>query len=176
MLYAGRVTRTSLAAVSCSIARTMDAVGDAWTALILRDVFAGITRFDDMARDLDVSRKVLAARLRALVEDGILERRPYSEHPPRHDYVPTAKGAELFPVLLAVMAWGDRWTAGEAGPPARIRHDACGELVTARVTCSHCGEPLTLADTTPVAGPGGRAGRGTRVLGPLLAVNAAKAI
>jgi len=164
--------RTSLAGVSCSIARTVDIVGDAWTALILRDVFVGITRFDDLAHDLGISRKVLAARLDGLVAEGILERRPYSEHPPRHDYVPTEKGSELFPVLLALMAWGDRWTAGSKGPPALVRHHVCGEHATAHVTCAECGELLTQETTTPEAGPGGRTGPGTRVLGPLLVANA----
>jgi DNA-binding HxlR family transcriptional regulator len=164
--------RANLSAVSCSIARSIDLIGDAWTLLILRDVFAGITRFDALARDLGVSRKVLAARLDELVGHGLLRTEPYSERPPRHDYVPTEKGADLYPVVLALLAWGDRWTARPEGPPALIRHDSCGAHATPVVTCSHCSAPLTLADTTAEAGPGGRAGRGTAVLGPLLAANA----
>jgi DNA-binding HxlR family transcriptional regulator len=165
------MTRTSLAGVSCSIARTVDLLGDAWTALILRDVFVGITRFDDLTHDLGISRKVLAARLDRLVAEGILERRAYSEHPPRHDYLATEKGAELYPVLLSLMAWGDRWKAGRRGPPALVRHHACGKHTTAQVTCEECGEPLTVETTTGEAGPGGRTGPGTRVLGPRLVAN-----
>jgi DNA-binding HxlR family transcriptional regulator len=167
--YLRAVTRTDLSDVRCSIARTMNILGDAWTALILRDVFVGITRFDALQRDLGLSRKVLSARLDELVEAGVLERRAYSEHPPRYDYVPTQMGADLYPVILAVMAWGDRWTAGSHGPPARVRHTACGHLARPTVTCDHCGEPLTAADVAAESGPGGYTGRGTMVLGPLLA-------
>jgi DNA-binding HxlR family transcriptional regulator len=97
------MARTNLSRVSCSIARSVDILGDAWTLLILRDVFAGITRFDALARDLGISRKVLAARLDELVGHRMLETRAYSERPPRHDYVPTEKGADLYPVILALL-------------------------------------------------------------------------
>ena len=161
--------RTSLEDVSCSIAGTMDVLGDAWTALILRDVFAGISRFDLLADDLGLSRKTLATRLDELVRKGILERRAYSEHPPRYDYLPTEKGADLFSVIAAMMAWGDRWTADGHGAPALIRHTSCGAVTTARVVCGECHEPLALEEVTTEAGPGGRTGPRTRVLGPLLA-------
>jgi DNA-binding HxlR family transcriptional regulator len=158
--------------VACSIARATDLVGDAWTALILRDVFVGITRFDDLAHDLGISRKVLAARLARLVDEDVLRREPYQEHPRREHYRPTEKGAELYPVVLALMAWGDRWYAGAAGPPARIRHDDCGHDTTPVTACSHCGGALRLDNTTQLPGPGGRIGPGTLVLGPLLAARA----
>lgn len=161
--------RTKLADVHCSVARSMEVLQDAWTALILRDVFAGITRFGQLQEDLGLSRKILTARLERLVEEGILERRAYSERPPRYDYVPTDKGAGLFGVIAALMAWGDRWTAGPAGPPALIRHLGCGKHASAKVICDHCGEPLLLHASSAEAGPGGRTGHGTRVLGPLLA-------
>ena len=164
--------RTSLADVSCSIARSMEAIGDGWTALILRDVSCGITRFEQLTEDLEVSRKTLAARLERLVSDGILERRAYSEHPPRHDYLLTDRGRDLQPVLLALMAWGDRWAAGPEGPPARVYPEACGRHVRAVVACDHCGEPLTEAEVVVEAGPGGRAGHGTRLLGTLLGARA----
>jgi DNA-binding HxlR family transcriptional regulator len=164
--------RTSLADVTCSIARSMDVIGDAWTALIVRDASCGITRFEQLTEDLGVSRKTLAARLERLVGDGILERRAYSEHPPRHDYLLTDKGRDLQPVLLALMAWGDRWAAGPEGPPARIYHEACGRHVRAVVGCDHCGQPLTKADTVVEAGPGRGAGRGTRLLAPILLARA----
>jgi DNA-binding HxlR family transcriptional regulator len=167
--------RTSLASVHCSIARTMEVLADGWTALILRDVFAGITRFDHLREDLGVSRKILTARLDRLVEQGILERRAYSDHPPRHDYLPSAKGTELYPLVLAIMAWGDRWAAGSEGPPAMVRHHSCGHHARPIMTCDHCREPLTAANTTAEAGPGGRTGDGTRLLGPLLAARATPA-
>ncbi|HEY9410598.1 MAG TPA: helix-turn-helix domain-containing protein [Jiangellaceae bacterium] len=163
------MTRTRLSDVACSIARATDLFGDAWTALIMRDVLVGVTKFDDLARDLGLSRKVLSARLSRLVEEGVLIRRRYQEHPPRQDYQATDKGKELYPVLLALMDWGDRWYAGSDGPPARIRHLTCGEDTTAVAACARCGEPLTVDTTIQLPGPGGKAGPGTQVLGPLLA-------
>ncbi|URM94717.1 helix-turn-helix transcriptional regulator [Actinomadura madurae] len=166
------MTRTPLGQVACSIARATDLFGDAWTALIMRDVITGVTRFDDLARDLGISRKVLAARLARLVEEGVLTRERYQDHPPREHYRATAKGEELYPVLLALMAWGDRWYAGPEGPPARIRHLDCGNDTTAVPSCAHCGGTLTPSNTTQLPGPGGRVGPGTQVLGPLLAERA----
>lgn len=163
------MTRTRLGDVACSIARATDLFGDAWTALIMRDVLTGVTRFDDIARDLGISRKVLAARLSRLVEEGVLVRERYQERPPREDYRPTDKGKELYPVLLALMTWGDRWCSGSAGPPVRIHHLACGRDTTAELTCAECGERVTVDDTTQLPGPGGRIGPGTRVIGPLIA-------
>jgi DNA-binding HxlR family transcriptional regulator len=163
------VTRTPLADVACSIARATDLFGDAWTALVMRDVLAGVTRFDDLVHDLGISRKVLAARLSRLVEEDVLVRERYQQHPPREHYRATEKGKDLFPVLLALMNWGDRWCAGPAGPPARVHHLACGRDTTAVPACAHCGEPLTIDNTTQLPGLGGRIGPGTRVLGPLIA-------
>jgi DNA-binding HxlR family transcriptional regulator len=158
------VQRTSFADMTCSIARTLDIAGEWWSPLILRDVHLGITRFDDLRRDLGISRKVLSERLERLVEHGVLERRAYSERPPRRDYVLTQKGRELVDVLLAMVAWGDRWTAGEAGPPLLLRHRACGELTQAEIRCARCGEPLHAGEVTVEPGPGGSAGAGTRVV------------
>jgi DNA-binding HxlR family transcriptional regulator len=146
--------RTRFGDMACSIARTLDVAGEPWSPLIMRDVWVGITRFDDIQRDLGISRKVLAERLKWLVEQGLLERRAYSERPPRHDYVPTAKGLEFCDVLLAIAAWGDRWTAGDAGPPVLYRHRACGELTHVEPRCAHCGTALHAADVDVEAGPG----------------------
>ena len=147
------VQRTRFGDMACSIARTLDIAGEPWSPLILRDVFAGITRFDDLQRDLGISRKVLAERLEWLVKQGVLERRAYSERPPRHDYVLTEKGWELCDVLLAITAWGDRWTAGQAGPPALLRHRTCGQLTHAELRCAQCGEPLHAHDVDVTPGP-----------------------
>jgi DNA-binding HxlR family transcriptional regulator len=161
--------RTSFADMACSIARTLDVAGEWWSPLILRDVHLGITRFDELRRDLGISRKVLAERLERLVEQGALERRAYSEHPPRYDYLLTQKGRELVDILLAMVAWGDRWTAGKHGPPLLLRHGACGELTHAEIRCACCGEALHADDVTVEAGPGGSAGPGTRVVAERLA-------
>jgi DNA-binding HxlR family transcriptional regulator len=160
------MTRTSLAGVACSIARATDLFADAWTALIMRDVLLGVTRFDDIAEDLGISRKVLAARLSRLVAEGVLTRERYQDRPPREHYRATEKGEDLYPVLLALMDWGDRWYAAEAGPPVRLRHDACGHDTAPLTVCAHCREPLTVAGTRARPGPGGRVGPGTRVLAP----------
>ena len=162
------MTRTSLTDVACSIARATDLFADAWTALIMRDVLVGVTRFDDLARDLGISRKVLAARLARLVEEGVLVRERYQDHPPREHYLATEKGKDLYPVLLALMRWGDRWY-GESGPPVRIHHLECGHDTEAVTTCVHCGHELTADNTTQLPGPGGRIGPGTSVIGPLIA-------
>ncbi|WP_030712126.1 winged helix-turn-helix transcriptional regulator [Streptomyces sp. NRRL F-2580] len=163
------MARTSLSSAACSIARATDLFGDAWTALIMRDVLVGIRRFDELAEDIGLSRKVLAARLARLVEEGVLARERYQPSPPREEYVATEKGRELYPVLLTLMAWGDKWYADPAGPPARIRHDVCGHIATPVVTCDACRDPLTVAATTQLPGPGGRIGPGTLLLGPLIA-------
>jgi DNA-binding HxlR family transcriptional regulator len=163
------VIRTSLSDVACSIARATDLLGDGWTLLIMRDVMVGVSRFDDLARDLGLSRKVLAARLARLVDEGVLERRRYQARPPREEYLPTSKGKDLYQVLLALMNWGDRWCSGDAGVPVRIHHLACGNDTTMVPACAHCHEPLTVDSTTHLPGPGGRLGPGTLVIGPVIA-------
>jgi len=138
--------RTPFDAIDCSIARTMAILGEPWTALILRDLFIGITRFDPLHEHLGVSRKVLTQRLNRLVADGIVVRRPYLGRPARYDYTLTDKGWQLCDVLLAVTAWGDRWTMAEAGPPALLSHRLGDHHTTAEIRCSHCGEPLHARD------------------------------
>lgn len=146
--------RTDFSAMVCSIARSVAVAGEPWSPLVLRDVWVGINRFDDMQRDLGISRKVLAERLRHLVEAGMLERRPYSESPVRHEYVLTRKGSEFVDVLMAMAAWGDRWTAGAAGPPALRRHRACGHVTGVELHCTACGEVLHSTDVDVELGPG----------------------
>ncbi len=146
--------RTHFGDMACSIARTLGVAGEPWSPLILRDVLVGIHRFDDIQRDLGISRKVLAERLKWLVAQGVIERRAYSERPPRFEYVLTQKGWELCDVLLAMTAWGDRWTAGEAGPPALVRHAGCGHATHVEPHCAHCGEPMRAPDVQIEPGPG----------------------
>ncbi|HMJ03884.1 MAG TPA: helix-turn-helix domain-containing protein [Conexibacter sp.] len=146
--------RTDFGEMACSIARTLHVAGEPWSPLIMRNVFVGITRFDQLQRDLGVSRKVLSERLQWLVEQGVLARRPYSERPLRHEYLLTDKGRELMQVLFAMTAWGDRWAAGDAGPPVLLRHRVCGELTHAEIRCARCGEPLRAEDVDVEPGPG----------------------
>lgn len=154
---------TDFSAMACSFARSFAAVGDPWKAVILRDVGLGLHRFDELAEDLGISRKVLTERLGQLVADGVLERRLYQEHPPRFEYHLTESGRDVIPALLAMMAWGDRWRAGEAGPPVRLRH--LGHRCEPQVVCRTCSEPLELADVTARPGPGGQVGPGTWTVG-----------
>jgi DNA-binding HxlR family transcriptional regulator len=138
--------RTSFENIDCSIARTMAVLGEPWTALILRDLFIGISRFDALHVHLGVSRKVLTLRLNRLTRDQIVVKRAYAQRPERFDYVLTDKGWQLCDILLAISAWGDEWTTADAGPPALIRHRPCGHATTAQIRCSHCAQPLHAAD------------------------------
>jgi DNA-binding HxlR family transcriptional regulator len=145
--------RTNFGDMACSIARTLEVAGEPWSPLIIRDIWVGLTRFDELQRDLGISRKVLAERLKWLVAQGVVEQRVYSERPLRHDYVLTEKGWELADLLLAIMAWGDRWTAGDAGPPVFLRHQGCGELTHAELRCAHCDKPLEARNVKVEANP-----------------------
>lgn len=139
----------------CSVARTLEIVGDRWTMLVLRDVFLGLRRFDDVQRDLGIARNVLSDRLGRLVEGGILERRRYQERPERFEYRLTDKGLDLWPALMALMRWGDEHAA-EDGPPRLIEHRGCGGGLTDHLTCDRCGAPLSARDVTSRPGPGAR--------------------
>ncbi len=160
--------QTSFAGMNCSMARSLEVIGDWWTPLILRDLYIGISRFDALATDLEISRNLLSTRLNALVEDGIIERRRYREHPPRDEYTLTEAGRDLVPVLMALTAWGDRWVVPANGPPVQFRHHDCGEIFEPQVTCSHCAEPVTAEHVDVLPGPGGRAGPGTRLMAQAL--------
>ncbi|WP_372791465.1 winged helix-turn-helix transcriptional regulator [Paraconexibacter sp.] len=147
--------------MSCSLARTLGVIGDRWTPLVLRDIALGISRFDAIQRNLGVSRRVLTERLTALVDDEVVDRVTYQEHPPRYDYRLTQKGSELIVALLGLQAWGDRWMSDETGPPVLWRHLLCGQVSEPRVVCSCCGEPLRVGEAVPYLGPGASAGPGT---------------
>ena len=167
-----RMGRRPFEEMSCSVARTLDVVGERWAPLIVRDILMGVRRFDTMQRNLGISRRVLAQRLDELIDHGVIDRVPYQHNPPRYDYVLTEKGADLVSVLLAMKAWGDRWTAGDEGPPMVLRHDRCGAIADSVPACSGCGEPLLPWELTPLPGPGAQPGPGTAELHPLLARSA----
>lgn len=149
---------TELDSSTCSVARTAALIGDAWTVLVLRDLFNGVRRFDDLAGHLGIARNVLTRRLATLVDAGLVRRVPYREpgRRERHEYQLTDAGRELRPVVLAMLDWGDRHLAGEAGPPLRIEHPECGGAVHVELRCEN-GHPLT-PDTRlhAVPGPGAR--------------------
>ena len=149
--------RTNFHDMACSIARTLDVIGEPWSPLILRDVWAGIAKFDEIQADLGISRKVLTERLNHLVDHGVLDRRPYDRRP-RYEYVLTQKGTELLDMLMAMANWGDHWLAGEAGPPVLYRHHTCGEIGRVDLRCSHCGEPMHGGNVDLLPGPGAAVG------------------
>jgi DNA-binding HxlR family transcriptional regulator len=138
----------------CSLARTLAVIGDRWTLLVLRQAFAGTRRFNDFQAQLGLTTHRLSERLAKLVDEGILDRRRYSERPERFEYRLTEKGLDLYPVLLAMFRWGDRWLAGDDGAPIVFVHRACGHDARARTTCAHCGEPIGARDIEPRIGPG----------------------
>lgn len=139
---------------NCSAARALEVVGERWSLLIVRDaMFRGVTRFGDFQRRLGVAPNVLAARLDSFVSVGLMERRPYSQHPDHFEYVLTDRGRDLQPVILALSHWGDRWAAPD-GPPGLYTHASCGAVVDLRVHCPDCGEVHDPDDVKTRPGPG----------------------
>jgi DNA-binding HxlR family transcriptional regulator len=130
----------------CSIADTLSVVGEKYSLLVLREVFFGGRRFNDMARNIGAPRDVLTARLNHLVEAGVLEKTPYSTRPLRHEYRPTEAGRELRSVLLTLLRWGDRYLADR--PPVVFEH-SCGADFEAKVVCRSCGGDVPSTSLTP---------------------------
>lgn len=146
----------SLSDLHCSIARTLDVVGERWTLLILRDAFNGLRRFEEFEASLPIASNVLTVRLQTLVAHGILERRQYQARPVRHEYRLTDRGRKLYPVLIALLKWGDEFLAGEAGPPIALVHRDCGHAIAAEVVCTACHErlkPWNVRGSRPQAAP-----------------------
>lgn len=127
----------------CSVARALEAIGDRWTMLVIRDAFVGVRRFEEFQQRLGIARNVLTDRLSRLVDEGILEKHAYQERPERFEYRLTDKGVDLFPVLVSLMKWGDRHAPAANGPPLRVLHKGCGGEVDERLLCNRCGEPVT---------------------------------
>ena len=142
----------------CSIARSLEVIGERWTILIIRDAFLGIRRFDDFQKSLGVARNVLQQRLARLIEHGILERVRYQEKPERFEYRLTEKGVDLWPTIVTLIAWGDKHAPDPAGPPVVLTHRGCGGKVNDRRICERCDALLTARDVTVKPGsPAGRA-------------------
>jgi DNA-binding HxlR family transcriptional regulator len=144
--------RTSFTDFACSTAQALEVVGEWWTLLIVRDAFFGVRRFEDFQRRLGISRSVLTNRLNRLVDEGVLSTHQYETRPPRVEYVLTKKGADLFPVLVALQQWGDRWASSK--PPVVLRHRHCGKLTRPHLVCSACGEQIHAQDIAAAPGPG----------------------
>jgi DNA-binding HxlR family transcriptional regulator len=143
------VTAVTAQPRACSVARTLDVVGEKWALLAVREVFLGNRKFDEMVKRTGAPRDTLAARLRTLVSAGIFERRQYCEHPARFEYHLTRAGRDLYPVITTLMRWGDRYLAGGDGPPLVLQHH-CGHRLVPTVICEACGEPLEARHATPL--------------------------
>ncbi|GAC1419507.1 MAG: helix-turn-helix domain-containing protein [Actinomycetota bacterium] len=139
---------------SCSVARTLEIIGERWTMLVIREAFFGIRRFDDIQRNIGLARNILAARLRTLVDAGIMQRSKYQDRPARYEYRLTQKGIDLYPALLALLQWGDKYTAGNKGPSVVLKHKSCSKHSAPYLVCSECEEPITARDMIPLPGPG----------------------
>lgn len=133
----------------CPVASTLEVIGERWTLLVIRDIFLGIRRFEDIQRDLGVARNVLQDRLEGLVEHGIVVKRPYQDRPVRSEYRLTDKGADLWPVLVALLQWGDRHAiAGER--PMVLRHRGCDGELDDRRRCTVCGADVSMTEAVAV--------------------------
>jgi DNA-binding HxlR family transcriptional regulator len=139
---------------NCSLASTLELVGERWTLLIVRDALLGVTRFDAFLARLGIARNVLTDRLRSLVDNGILERVEYRQRPSRHEYRLTPAGRDLTPVIVTLTQWGDRHRPRPAGPPRLFEHADCGGPATAELTCGKCATPIPVDELTSVPGPG----------------------
>jgi DNA-binding HxlR family transcriptional regulator len=143
---------------NCSIQRTLDIVGEKWTLLVLREAFYGVRRFADFHQALGCARNLLSARLRTLVAEGILAQEPYQQPGSRvrFEYRLTDKGVELFPALMALMQWGDRWTGDAEGPPVEVRHRDCGRRVHVELRCAEGHGHLSARDMQAIPGSGAK--------------------
>lgn len=145
-----------LAQEPCSVARTVAVIGDRWTLMILRDCFLGVRRFEAFQARLGISRTITAARLKALVDEGVLKKLAYQTSPERYEYRLTEKGHDLYPVIMAIANFGDHHYPEEAGPPLLRRHKACGCDFHPVMTCSQCQAPVGAREVETRPGPGAK--------------------
>jgi DNA-binding HxlR family transcriptional regulator len=136
-----------------SVGRALALIGDHWTLMILREALFGVRRYGQLARNLGIPRPTLSARLRSMVDSGLLERVLYASGPDRYEYRLTEPGRELFGAAALLMRWGDQYLAGPEGPPIVLRHHECGEIADPTLTCARCGKPMTPYNVTPEPGP-----------------------
>ena len=138
----------------CSVARAAGGFGDSWSLLILRDAMYGLTRYDEFQRSLHIARNTLSDRLGKLVDAGVMTKRFYQDNPPRYEYLLTEMGRDFFPVLAAMLSWGDKWLDGGGGAPVTLCHHGDGHGIVSRVICEQCGDPVGHEDIRFCVGPG----------------------
>jgi DNA-binding HxlR family transcriptional regulator len=139
---------------NCSIAGALEVVGERWSLLIVRNVFLGLRRFDQIQSNLGIARNVLQARLQKLIDQGVLERQLYQERPPRHEYRLTEKGLDLWPIVVSLMQWGDRHNPPTGGPAVLLEHRGCGGAVDEHRICGRCGTRISARESVARPGPG----------------------
>jgi DNA-binding HxlR family transcriptional regulator len=154
--------RKSFADMECPIARTLEVVGEWWSLLIIRDALRGRRRFEEFQEGLGIARNILSRRLKTLVAAGLLEKRPYAERPRRYEYRLTDKGRDLFPVLMSLLAWGNRWAAPDAGPSIELVDRETGQTVEPVLVDRASGRPVEVRRIAVRPGPG--AGAETQAL------------
>ncbi len=138
----------------CSIARGLSIFGDRWTLLIIRDAFRRIRRFSEFQKSLGITRHRLSDRLNRLVEAEVLTKVLYDERMSRYEYHLTEKGMDLYPVLMAVVQWGDKWLCDGDGAPIMFQHKPCGHVSSPHFACDHCAKDVHAKEMKPVLGPG----------------------
>ena len=143
---------------NCSIAAALGVLGEKWTLLVLRDAFNGVRRFDEMYERIGAPRQVLSSRLSRLVDEGMLRKVPYQEpgQRRRYEYRLTEKGLDLYPILVALLQWGDRWAGDPAGPPVELLHRDCGSPVHVGLSCEDGHRLASAREVEPRPGPGAR--------------------
>lgn len=146
--------RASFTDINCSVAQTLELIGEWWTILILRDAFFGVTRFDQFQQRLGIARNVLTDRLNTLVDSGIMERHAYDEARGRTDYRLTKKGRALWPIIVTLRQWGDEWLYEPEDRPLDIVHQTCQAHTGFDLACRSCGDTIYLRDLTVAPGPG----------------------
>lgn len=148
-----------IGSVTCSVARTLSVIGDRWTLMILRDAFLGVRRFEDFCSASGVTRHVLADRLRKLERHKIIRRVKYQEHPPRQEYRLTEKGIDLYPIVVSMTRWGDKYMVDKKGVPMELVHKGCGHVMMPEMVCPECDERVSARDIQPRPGPALKAAR-----------------
>ncbi|QHJ12266.1 putative HTH-type transcriptional regulator [Paraglaciecola mesophila] len=139
---------------TCSIARSVSIFGDRWTLLILRDIFWNVTKFSELQKSLGITKHRLSDRLNRLVESGVLYKALYDEKRQHFEYKLTEKGSDLYPIILAIAHWGDKWEVDSDGPPVNYFHSTCGKKGIPYIACAECGEELNIANTSGEIGTG----------------------
>ncbi|NIB43560.1 helix-turn-helix transcriptional regulator [Pseudomaricurvus alkylphenolicus] len=137
----------------CSVSRALSVVGDRWTLLIIRSAFLGARRFSEFQKDIGLTRHRLSDRLNKLVEDQVFEKVQYQSNPVRYEYRLTDRGKELYPVIMTLVKWGDKWMAGDGGKPMEYEHKSCGNNIMPVLTCPECHEEIDPHDMKAMPGP-----------------------